>query len=117
MEILLKGSLRIAGLDGIDACRLQQAALVPSTATELAMRLGVSSVTISVKASSVGAMSGQSCRPPPTTPQPQAPATVTYVVKMTLSLPMSKADFTSDKQALCKKSIAAGALHVHVCCP
>jgi hypothetical protein len=54
---------------------------------------------------------------PPTTTQTQAPATVTYVVKMTLSLPMSKADFTSDKQALFKKSIAAGAVHVHVCCP
>ena len=54
---------------------------------------------------------------PPTIPQIQAPAPVTYVVKMTLSLPISKADFTSDKQALFKKSIAAGALHVHVCCP
>ena len=54
---------------------------------------------------------------PPTIPQIQAPAPVTYVVKMTLSLPISKADFTSDKQALFRKSIAAGALHVHVCCP
>ena len=53
---------------------------------------------------------------PPTITQTQAPA-VTYVVKMTLFLPMSKADFTSDKQALFKKSIAAGVLHVHVCCP
>ena len=50
------------------------------------------------------------------TAQPQAPATVTYVVKMTLSLPMSKADFTPGKQTLFKKSIAAGALHVNVCC-
>ena len=52
---------------------------------------------------------------PPTTTQTQAPATGTYVVKMTLSLPMSKADFTG-KQTLFKKSIAAGALHVNVCC-
>jgi hypothetical protein len=54
---------------------------------------------------------------PPTQPQTQPPpqittiynTDVTHVVKVTLSLPMRKADFTSDKQTLFKKSLAAAA--------
>jgi hypothetical protein len=87
VEISLEGSLRIAGRDGIDVYCLQQAALVASTATELATSLGVSSVTISVKASSVGAMSAQSCVSVSSlmTSQPQAPATVMIVLFIVLA--------------------------------
>ena len=43
-----------------------------------------------------------------------------FGVKIALSLPVSKASFTSDKQALFMGSIAAGAdcaVHVHICLP
>jgi len=44
--------------------------------------------------------------PPPPLLPPPPPAAATHVVTMAVSLPMSKASFSADKQALFKQAIA-----------